>query len=146
VRVIDLLVVHKNAQDVVERLHRSDLTAGEGAGAVVGALTGLDAAGNEDADGGQLEDEFWSLDEAIRNNSAATIALVEHRRAIGTRDAIPAARGFRSSTRGSTGPTSSSPACWTPRTWRSDRQAAWKPSTPTSPASPAKSANSSMTR
>ena len=45
VRVIDLLVVHKDADGVVRRLHHSDLSAGEaeGAGAVVGALIGLGA-------------------------------------------------------------------------------------------------------
>ena len=43
VRVIDLLVVHKGADGVVQRLHHSDLHAGEaeGVGAVVGALIGL---------------------------------------------------------------------------------------------------------
>ena len=96
VRVIDLLVVHKGADGVVRRLPHSDLAAGEaeGAGAVVGALIGLDAARVE-ADGGHLpaEEEFWSLDEAIPNDSAAAIALVEHRWAIGTRDAIRAAGG-----------------------------------------------------
>ena len=96
VRVIDLLVVHKSADGVVQRLHHSDLTAGdaEGAGAVVGALIGLGATRVE-ADGGHLpaEEEFWSLDEAIPNDSAAAIALVEHRWAIGTRDAIRAAGG-----------------------------------------------------
>ena len=94
VRVIDLLVVHKGADGVVRRLHHSDLTAGEaeGAGAVVGALIGLGATRPE---GGHLpaEEEFWSLDEAIPNDSAAAIALVEHRWAIGTRDAIRAAGG-----------------------------------------------------
>jgi hypothetical protein len=91
VRVIDLLVVQKGADGVVRRLHHSDLT-GEGAGAVLSALIGLDATGPE---GGELpdEDEFWSLDEAIPNDSAAAIALVEHRWAIGTRDAIGAAGG-----------------------------------------------------
>jgi uncharacterized membrane protein len=110
VRVIDLLVVHKGADGVVQRLHHSDFTAGEaeGVGAVVGALIGLGAAGEEGADarallgatrveaeGGHLpaEEEFWSLDEAIPNDSAAAIALVEHRWAIGTRDAIRAAGG-----------------------------------------------------
>jgi hypothetical protein len=110
VRVIDLLVVHKNADGVVQRLHHSELTAGEaeGAGAVVGALIGLDAAGEEGADAGPLlgatrfdaerghlpaEEEFWSLDEVIPNDSAAAIALVEHRWAIPTRDAIRAAGG-----------------------------------------------------
>ena len=96
VRVIDLLVVHKGADGVVQRLHHSDLTAGEaeGAGAVVGALIGLGATRVE-AEGRQLpaEEEVWSLDEAIPNDSAAAIALVEHRWAIGTRDAIRAAGG-----------------------------------------------------
>src|SRR4051794_12892827 len=96
VRVIDLLVVHKGADGVVRRLHHSDLTAGdaEGAGAVVGALIGLGAT-RVDPERGHLggEEEFWSLDEAIPNDSAAAIALVEHRWAIGTRDAIRAAGG-----------------------------------------------------
>jgi hypothetical protein len=96
VRVIDLLVVHKGADGVVERLHHSDLTAAEaeGAGAVVGALIGLGATRVE-AEGGRLpaEEEFWSVDEAIPNDSAAAIALIEHRWAIGTREAIRAAGG-----------------------------------------------------
>ena len=37
--------------------------------------------------------ELWSLDEAIPNDSAAAVALIEHRWAIGTRDAIRAAGG-----------------------------------------------------
>jgi hypothetical protein len=92
VRVIDLLVVHKGADGVVRRLHHSDLTAGEadGAGAVVGALIGLGEAEHGDL---PSEEESWSLDEAIPNDSAAAIALVEHRWAIGTRDAIRAGGG-----------------------------------------------------
>ena len=100
VRVIDLLVVHKGADGVVRRLEHPDLTAGrnEGVGAVVGALIGLDAplgATREETDrrSPPAEEEFWSLDEAIRYDSAAVIALVEHRWAIGTRDAIRAAGG-----------------------------------------------------
>jgi hypothetical protein len=92
VRVIDLLVVHKGADGVVQRLQHSDLTAGEadGAGAVVGALIGLGEAEHGDL---PSEEESWSLDEAIPNDSAAAIALVEHRWAIGTRDAIRAGGG-----------------------------------------------------
>ena len=86
VRVIDLLVVHKGADGLVQRLERSDVGA---EGAVVSALIGLDAPRPE-ADG---EEELWSLEEAIPNDSAAAIALVEHRWAIGTRDAIRAAGG-----------------------------------------------------
>ena len=96
VRVIDLLVVHKGADDVVRRLHDSDLTAGalEAAGAVVGALIGLGATRVEAEHGHHAaEEEFWSLDEAIPNDSAAAIALIEHRWAIGTLDAIRAAGG-----------------------------------------------------
>jgi hypothetical protein len=96
VRVIDLLVVHKGADGVVRRLHHSDLTAGEaeGAGAMVGALIGFGATPVE-VEGDQLPsgDELWSLDETIPNDSAAAIALVEHRWAIATRDAIRAAGG-----------------------------------------------------
>ena len=92
VRVVDLLVVEKGTDGAVRRLHHSGLTEAEGAGAVLGALIGLGATGPED---GELpaEEEFWSLDEAIPNDSAAAIALVEHRWAIGTRDAIGAAGG-----------------------------------------------------
>ena len=96
VRVIDLLVVHKDADGVVRRLHHPGLTAGEGesAGAVVGELIGLGATRVE-AEHDHLADqgEFWSLDEAIPNDSAAAVALVEHRWAIGTRDAMRAAGG-----------------------------------------------------
>jgi hypothetical protein len=100
VRVIDLLVVHKGADGVVRRLEHSDLAAGanEGVGTVVGALIGLNAqldAPREENDRGSLsaEEEFWSLDEAIPDDSAAVIALLEHRWAIGTSDAIRAAGG-----------------------------------------------------
>jgi hypothetical protein len=96
VRVIDLLVVHKDADGVVRRLHHSDLTVDddERAGAVLGALIGLGDTRVE-AEGGHLaaEEEYWSVDEAIPTDSAAAIALVEHRWAIGTRDAIRTAGG-----------------------------------------------------
>jgi len=95
VRVIDLLVVDKGADGVVRRLHHPGLTEAEGAGAVVGALIGLGATRAEPEHGHlPAEEECWSLDEAIPNDSAAAIALVEHRWAIGTRDAIRAAGGI----------------------------------------------------
>src|SRR5690349_22660106 len=85
VRVIDLLVVGKGPDGIV----RHD-ASGEATGAVVAALIGLD-----DADGGawSADEEHWSLDDAIPDDSAAAIALVEHRWAIGTREAIRAAGG-----------------------------------------------------
>jgi hypothetical protein len=91
VRVIDLLVVRKDADGRIERLHHSDLTAGEASGSVVGALIGLDAAEDGQAPGGE---ELWSLDDAIPPDSAAALALVEHRWAIGLRDAIRGAGGL----------------------------------------------------
>jgi hypothetical protein len=105
IRVIDLLVVRRGADGVVQRLHHADLTAGEAG--VIGALIGLDAADEmaephtpfgatrAGAEGGRFaaEEDFWSLEEAIPNDSAAAIALIEHRWAIGTRDAIRAAGG-----------------------------------------------------
>ena len=89
VRVIDLLVVHKGADGAVERVAHPGAAAG--GGAVVGALIGLDEA---PVDGAAASDEdLWSLDDAIPDDSAAAIALIEHRWAIGTRDAIRAAGG-----------------------------------------------------
>ena len=66
------------------------MTGDEGADA-----RALGGATRDEADGGHLlaEEGFWSLDEAIANDSAAAIALVEHRWAIGVRDAIRAAGG-----------------------------------------------------
>jgi uncharacterized membrane protein len=84
VRVIDLLVVTKDADGVIDRV-----ATGEGVGAVVSAVIGLDDARVEPP----TDDEVWSLDEAIPNDSAAVIALIEHRWATGARDAIRAAGG-----------------------------------------------------
>ena len=80
VRVLDLLVVHKGPDGVVERFAHSDLDAD--AGAIVEALLGFDAAGEA------ADEELWSLDEAIPDDSAAAIALVEHRWAISLSDAV----------------------------------------------------------
>jgi hypothetical protein len=105
-----MLVVRKDAEGNVERVQRSDLTGDEAAelGAIVGALVGL-GTGAERADAGAIlaaagvrgseehmlsEDDFWYVDDAIPNGSAAAIALIEHRWAIGLRDAIRDAGGF----------------------------------------------------
>jgi uncharacterized membrane protein len=108
IRVIDLLAVRKDADGNVERLRGSDLSADETAefGAIVGALIGLGAGGEEGAeagaeigaeaaqDGGILPDDIWYVDDAIPNDSAAAVALIEHRWAIGLRDVIRDAGGF----------------------------------------------------
>ena len=100
VRVIDLLVVHKDADGVVQRVQHPDLAPGEaeGAGVVVETLIGLSPAGEEGSAGGAADgsplaanEDSWSLDGAIPTDSTAVIALVEHRWASATRDAIRAA-------------------------------------------------------
>jgi hypothetical protein len=83
VRVVDVLVVHKDADGAIER-------SADPEGAVVAALVGL--AGN-DAGALSADEEHWSLDDVIPNGSDAVIALVEHRWAIGVREAIHAAGG-----------------------------------------------------
>jgi hypothetical protein len=93
VRVIDFLVVHKDADGAVERVHHPDLAPGEAGGVVVESLIGLAPADVTAADPLVAEDDVLSLDEAIPSDSAAVIVLVEHRWAIGARDAIRAAGG-----------------------------------------------------
>ena len=110
VRLVDLLVVRKDDEGNIEHLQRSDLSADEAEqlGATVGALMGIGAGGEEAAEAGAIlgamgvdeagghmldENDFWYVDEAIPNGSAAAIALIEHRWAIGLRDAIRSAGG-----------------------------------------------------
>ena len=85
VRLVDVLIVRKDAAGVVERVDH-----GDAAGAAVSALIGEERPSDGDQ---QAEEEFWSLDEVLPNGSVAAIALVEHRWAIGLRDAIRAAGG-----------------------------------------------------
>lgn len=110
VRVVDGLVVRKDAKGEVTTLKRSDLSGKDAAefGAVVGALVGLGAAGVEGAEAGAVvgaaaasdgvdifdEDEVWDVIDEIPNDSAAALILIEHRWAIGLRDAIRKAGGF----------------------------------------------------
>jgi hypothetical protein len=58
------------------------------AGAILGAM-GVDEAGGHILD----ENDFWYVDDAIPNGSAAAIALIEHHWAIGLRDKIRSAGG-----------------------------------------------------
>ncbi len=110
VRVIDGLVVHKDAKGDVTTIKRSDLGGKEAVefGAVVGALIGFGAAGLEGAKAGADagaavaeqgvdifdEEEVWDVIDDIPNDSAAAVILLEHRWAIPLRDAIRRAGGF----------------------------------------------------
>jgi uncharacterized membrane protein len=109
VRVIDAAVVKKEDDGSVEILQTSDLSDDEKTefGALVGALIGLGAAGEEGLEAGAvtgaaaMEDgrvfddaDVWYAADAIPAGTAAAIALLEHRWAIPLRDSIAAANGF----------------------------------------------------
>ena len=107
VRMIDVVVVQKTADGEIEKFQQKDVEAAEEFGALAGALIGIGAGGEEAAEiaavrGAEaavssdlLDDqEVWYIADAIPNGSAAAIALLEHRWAIGLRDAIGRAGGF----------------------------------------------------
>jgi uncharacterized membrane protein len=111
VRVIDALAVYKDADGEVTTLHDSQMSGEEQAdfGAMVGALIGLGAAGEEGMEAGAVlgeatveerggvfdEEEAWDVLDEIPDDAAAALILLEHRWAIPLRDAIAAAGGFR---------------------------------------------------
>src|SRR4051794_38088162 len=111
VRVIDALAVHKDADGEIEVAHLSTLSKDEAIelGSTVGALIGLGIEGEEGmvagaeagaeaaADGVSVfsDEEAWDVLEEIPNDSAAALVLLEHHWAVGLRDAVVRASGFR---------------------------------------------------
>jgi uncharacterized membrane protein len=111
VRVIDALAVYKDSAGEIEAMHLSNLTMDEAIelGSVVGALIGLGFDGEEGAEAGAQagaeaaadgisvfpEDDAWDVLEDIPNGSAAAVLLIEHHWAVGLRDAVARAGGFR---------------------------------------------------
>jgi uncharacterized membrane protein len=111
VRVIDSLVVYKDAEGGLEVEHLSNLTADEAVefGSKVGALIGLGFEGEEGMkEGAELgaeaavdgvsvftEADEWDVIEDIPNGTAAALILIEHHWAVPLRDAIARAGGFR---------------------------------------------------
>jgi uncharacterized membrane protein len=108
IRLIDLLLVKKNADGELEVLQQSDLNQEEAEefGAIVGALVGFGMGGEEEAEraaiagaheleDGHLFDEaaVWYLGDAIPEGTAAAVALIEHRWAVPLRDMIAKAGG-----------------------------------------------------
>jgi uncharacterized membrane protein len=106
VRVIDILVVHKDAEGAVTTRQISDLSEHEKQelGELVKALIGLGELAGGDAEGAA---QLWSQEQAglseedlidvlaeIPADTAVAIALLEHRWAIPLREAIMAAGGF----------------------------------------------------
>jgi uncharacterized membrane protein len=111
VRVIDALAVHKDAEGEIEVEHLSNLTKDEAIelGSKVGALIGLGIEGEEGVEAGAIagaaatadgvevfsDEQAWDVLEDIPNDSAAALILLEHHWAVGLRDAILRAGGFR---------------------------------------------------
>ena len=111
VRVIDALAVYKSPDGELEAMHLSNLSEDEAIelGSKVGALIGLGFDGEEGADEGAMagaraaadgisafsNEEAWDVLEEIPNGSAAALLLLEHHWAVGLRDAIARAGGFR---------------------------------------------------
>jgi uncharacterized membrane protein len=114
VRVIDSLVVYKDADGELEVEHLSNLTKDEAIelGSKIGALIGLSIEGEEgaeadaiaadaegaDAEGGVhvfTEEEGWDVLEDIPNDSAAALILLEHHWAVPLQNAIARVGGFR---------------------------------------------------
>ena len=109
IRVIDAMVVYKDADGNVAVVQDTDLSGEEMGefGAIVGGLIGLGMAGEEGLEAGAEagaeamegerifdDDDVWYAVDAIPPNTAAAIALFEHRWAIPFRDAILRAGGF----------------------------------------------------
>jgi len=113
VRVIDSLVVYKDATGELEVEHLSNLSRDEAIelGSKIGALIGLGIDGEEGMEAGAeagaeqvaaeggvhvfTEEEGWDVLEEIPNDSAAALILIEHHWAVPLRDAIARAGGFR---------------------------------------------------
>jgi uncharacterized membrane protein len=111
VRVIDSLVVYKDADGGLEVEHLSNLSQDEAIelGSKVGALIGLGIEGEEGAEKGARvgaeiaadgihafsEQDAWDVIEDIPNDSAAALLLLEHHWAVPLRDAVMRAGGFR---------------------------------------------------
>ena len=111
VRVIDALAVRKHADGTAEVLHDSQLSPDDqkAFGALVGGLIGLGAAGEEGFEAGAErgaeaviehggvfdEEEAWDVLDEIPPDTAGLLVLLEHRWAIGLRDAVARAGGFR---------------------------------------------------
>jgi uncharacterized membrane protein len=112
VRVIDSIVVYKDADGDLEVEHLSNLTQDEAVelGSKIGALIGLGIEGEEGMEAGAAagaaeaaeeginvfgDAEEWDVLEDIPNDSAAALILLEHHWAVPLRDAIARAGGFR---------------------------------------------------
>ena len=109
VRLVDLLVVRKDDDGNVTTVQTSDLSKEESMelGAIIGALIGMGTGDDEMVDAGALagaeagedghlidSDDVWYVADMIPDGATVAIGLIEHRWAMGLRDAIGRAGGF----------------------------------------------------
>ena len=111
IRVIDALAVFKDADGDIEVAHLSNITRDEAIelGSAIGALVGLGIDGEEGMEIGAeigaeagaeglnvfTDEDAWDVIEEIPNDSAAALLLIEHHWAVGLRNAVFRAGGFR---------------------------------------------------
>ena len=111
IKVIDGLAVYKDAEGQLEAMHLSNLTDEEAmeVGSKVGALIGLGFDGEAGMDAGAVagaeaaadgisefsDADAWDVLEDIPNGTAAALILIEHHWAVGLRDALVRANGYR---------------------------------------------------
>jgi uncharacterized membrane protein len=111
IKVIDGLAVYKDADGQLEAMHLSNLTDEEAmeVGSKVGALIGLGFDGEAGMEAGAVagaeaaadgisefsDADAWDVLEDIPNGTAAALILIEHHWAVGLRDALMRANGYR---------------------------------------------------
>ncbi|MEZ5184374.1 MAG: hypothetical protein R2720_01385 [Candidatus Nanopelagicales bacterium] len=111
IKVIDAMVVYKDADGELSVTHLDTLTADDEVeyGATLGALIGLGFDGEEGMEAGAVagaeaaaegidvieENADWDVLAGIPEDSAAALILIEHHWAVPLRDAIARAGGFR---------------------------------------------------
>ena len=111
VRVIDALAVYKDSGGELTAMHLSNLSEDEAVevGSLVGALVGLGFDGEAGAEAGAQagaeaaadgisafsDEDAWDVLADIPDGSAAALVLLEHHWAVGLRDAVVRAGGYR---------------------------------------------------
>jgi len=93
VRVIDALVLYKDAETELEVLELGDAVTEPGD--VVAALVGLDIEGDEGPEVDAGESDGWDVLDDIPRDTAAALLLIEHHWAVPLRDAVTRAGGYR---------------------------------------------------
>ena len=93
VRLLDLMVVRHHGDGQMEALEVSATPDGGAKVAVLTGLHGSDNGGGPPPGASEQEEDIWYVADAIPPGVTVAIALLEHRWAIGLRDAIVAAGG-----------------------------------------------------